>query len=499
MPDIILDLIKLIYTISVLGMMIYGLASLALVLLFHFSPKTASVKPTRKDRSSLPHVTVQLPVYNEQYIMRRLLDKVACLDYPPDKLHIQVLDDSTDDTTRCLMPWISAYRAKGLDITCIHRDDRKGFKAGALRNGLATAQGEFIAIFDADFAPPKQWLLRTISAFDDPLIGCVQTRWVFSNTTQNTLTRTISLALHGHFMIEQSMRSLHHLFLGFNGTAGIWRRACIQDAGGWQDDTLTEDLDLSYRAQLRGWRIRFLPDITVPSILPDQLEFFKKQQYRWAKGSIQTAKKIYPKLMQAKIPEHIRLMGFIHLGGYAASLCMLLSFLTLIPLGVYAPSFFRLFPFTLVSSLGPPLLYLSTRTKDFPTLKSRLFTLPLLVLVGYGISLNNAIAVLDGMISKDVGDFFRTPKKDPSRRKKGVAANEYQLKISPMVIGEIILMLIAILGIQMLFPLIGWGIIPWLALYTAGYAYMAFGTLVQSINPVLSRTRTTAARQRSLH
>jgi len=496
MSNVVLYLVKLVYTVSVLWMAAYGLSSLVLVLLYYFSPKSRTIKLPKVDRSNLPSVTIQLPVYNERHLIRRLLERIAALDYPADKLQVQVLDDSTDDTTRILTQWVSEIRRQGVDITCIHRDHRQGFKAGALRNGLASAKGELIAIFDADFAPPKNWLLRTVGAFDDPRVGCVQTRWGFFNTHASPFSRAIALALHGHFAIEQFVRSSHHLFLGFNGSAGIWRRSCIESAGGWQDDTLTEDLDLSYRAQLCGWRIHYLPDVVVPSILPDQFESFKRQQYRWAKGSTQTAKKIYPKLMQAKIPESVRLMGLIHLGGYAASLCMLLSLLTLIPLGMYAPQFFRLFPFTLVSSLGPPLLYLSARSKDFPTLTSRLKTLPVLILIGYGISLNNSIAVLDGLVSQKVGDFVRTPKWNSSAKVKGKPDTDYWIKTSPMAIAELVLTLVAILGIQLLSPLLGWGVVSWLALYAAGYSYLALGSILQGMNFSATRSSREAVRQR---
>ncbi len=496
MPDWILLIIKLVYTASVVWMAAYGLACLALVLLYHFGRKTRPMRTLKASQKDLPAVTIQLPVYNESQLMRRLLNRIAALEYPRDRLQVQVLDDSTDDTPRILEHWVSQIRGKGLEIGIIHREDRRGFKAGALRNGLSTATGELIAIFDADFAPPKNWLLRATAAFDDPRVGCVQTRWGFSNAQSSPLTRAIALSLNGHFLIEQAARSNHHLMLGFNGTAGMWRRACIEDAGGWQDDTLTEDLDLSYRAQLRGWRIRFLPDIVVPSLLPDQLDAFKKQQYRWAKGSMQTARKIYPGLMRAKIPETTRLMGLIHLGGYAASLCMLLSFLALIPLGLYAPAFFRLFPFTVISSLGPPLLYLSARSKDFPTLPSRLAALAQLILIGYGISLNNAIAVLDGLVSRDVGEFVRTPKTKRSRARKDMVQPNLRRKADPMAIAELALALIAIMAIDLLSTRLGCGIVPWLMLYAGGYGYMASGIFSESIILPSSQPAHVSARQR---
>jgi cellulose synthase/poly-beta-1,6-N-acetylglucosamine synthase-like glycosyltransferase len=481
MSQYLLIVIKLIYSISMVGMAIYGLYNLVMVgFYFHGKKKTAEIKKLKPPKE-WPSVTIQLPIFNEKNVIDRLLRYITRLDYPLEKLQIQVLDDSTDDTVMEVCRLVESYKLGNINIELIHRANRNGFKGGALIEGLKSATGEFVAIFDADFMPASDWLKRVIMAFDEEKIGCVQTRWGHTNTAHSPFTRSISLALNGHFVVEQAARSDNGLFFGFNGTAGIWRRACIEDAGGWQPDTLTEDLDLSYRAELKGWRFRYLPEIVVPSELPSMIESFKKQQYRWAKGCAQTAKKLYPRMLKANIPEHVRIMGMIHLGGYFISLLMVLSFLALILLGLYDPHYLSLFPYTLVTSLGPPLLYMVSRAEDFPHLGDRIKAFPLLMLIGYGISLNNAVAVLDGLISTKVGTFVRTPKYNDFGKGRVEDRSGYTFQVSPMVWVELLFSLIAFYGVYLLYPKLGWSIVPWMLLYAFGYAFIALFNLSQSI------------------
>ena len=473
--------IKLIYSISVVGMAIYGLYNLVMVgFYFHGKRKTAEIKKL-KPPEEWPSVTIQLPIFNEKNVIDRLLRHITSLDYPPEKLQVQVLDDSTDNTVQEVSRLVEGYRIGKINIELIHRSDRKGFKGGALLEGLKSATGEFIAIFDADFMPGEDWLKRVIAAFDDEKIGCVQTRWGHANSGHSPFTRSVSLGLNGHFVVEQAARSSNGLFFGFNGTAGIWRRVCIEDAGGWQPDTLTEDLDLSYRAELQGWRFRYLPEVVVPAELPVMVESFKKQQYRWAKGCAQTAKKLYPRMLKANIPEYVRIMGMIHLGGYFISLLMVLSFLTLILLGLYDPQYLSLFPYTLVTSLGPPLMYMVSSAEDFPHLGDRLKAFPLLMLIGYGISLNNAAAVLDGVLSNKVGTFVRTPKYNDFGKGRVEDRTGYTFQVSPMVWVELLFSLIAFWGVYLLYPKLGWSIVPWMLLYAFGYAFIALFNLSQAI------------------
>jgi len=260
-----------------------------------------------------PAVTIQLPIYNEMYVADRLIDAVCRIEYPRELLEIQVLDDSTDETRSVAEQAVRRNAARGVDIKYIHRTDRSGYKAGALDAALKVAKGEFIAIFDADFIPSPDFLTRTVPFFTDPKVAMVQARWGHINQDYSLLTKIQSILLDGHFVLEHGGRNRAGLFFNFNGTAGIWRRAAITDAGGWQHDTLTEDLDLSYRAQLRGWRFVFLPDLVAPAEVPVEMNSFKSQQHRWAKGSIQTCRKLLPRILRSNVPLPVKAEAFFHL------------------------------------------------------------------------------------------------------------------------------------------------------------------------------------------
>jgi len=261
----------------------------------------------------LPVVTIQLPIYNEMYVVDRLINAACSVIYPKNKFEIQVLDDSNDNTVALAKKLVAEKRAKGYDIKYITRKDRVGFKAGALENGLASAKGEYVAIFDADFIPAPNILLDTIHYFTDSKVGMVQTRWAHTNEKHNLLTRLQAILIDGHFLIEHTARSRSGRFFNFNGTAGIWKKTAIEESGGWQHDTLTEDLDLSYRAQKNGWKFIFLPDVVSPSELPIDMNAFKSQQHRWAKGSVQTCKKMLPKILKANLPFKVKLEAVCHL------------------------------------------------------------------------------------------------------------------------------------------------------------------------------------------
>jgi len=432
--------------------------------------------PTPKE---WPPVTIQLPIFNEKYTVERLLQSVTRLDYPADRLQIQVLDDSTDDTVDLVSRLVEDYKSQGLDIEWIHRVDRKGYKAGALANGLLAATGELIAIFDADFVPKRDWLKRTVPAFQNPELGCLQTRWGHTNQQYNSLTRAEAMGIDGHFIIEQTVRSKNGFFLNFNGTAGLWRRTCIEDAGGWQWDTLTEDLDLSYRAQMRGWKFDYLPDVVVPAELPPQVEAYKKQQFRWAKGSFQVVRKILPSVLKAKLPLRVRFMALLHLTGYFVHPLMLSLLLLTLPVGLLIPGTFKIFPISLLAGLGPPLLYLTATATQHSVLK-RLRSFPLLVIVGFGLSLSTSIAVLEGLFSQG-GAFIRTPKLNVGNKRKGQQKVDraYMAPLNSMVWVEIILGIYALVTGIILAPYIGWGIIPWMVIYMLGFFYIAGLNLIQ--------------------
>jgi cellulose synthase/poly-beta-1,6-N-acetylglucosamine synthase-like glycosyltransferase len=427
-----------------------------------------------------PPVTIQLPVFNEKYTVERLLRAVTRLDYPIDRLQIQVLDDSTDDTFDLLSNLVADYQRRGVNIELIHRTDRKGYKAGALENGLCSASGELIAIFDADFVPKPDWLKRTVPSFQNPQLGCLQTRWGHTNQQYNSLTQAEAMGIDGHFIIEQTVRSKNGFFLNFNGTAGLWRRACIEDAGGWHWDTLTEDLDLSYRAQMRGWKFDYLPDVVVPAELPPHVEAYKKQQFRWAKGSFQVVRKILPSVLKAKLPLKVRCMALLHLTGYFVHPLMLSVLLLTLPVGLFVPGAFRIFPISILAGLGPPLLYLTATATQHKSVLKRMRIFPLLVIVGFGLSLSTTVAVLEGLFSKG-GAFIRTPKLNVGNRPQHEQKVDraYVTPLNAMVWVELALGIYALVTGIVLAPYIGWGIIPWMVIYMLGYFYIAGLNLIQ--------------------
>lgn len=475
--------------ISLLGVFYFSITTILALYGFHNLITTIMYlrlkPPTKRKTQTQPieewqPVTVQLPIFNEKYTVERLLRAVTRLDYPADRLQIQVLDDSTDDTYDLVKQLVEEYQARGVNIELIHRVDRTGYKAGALQNGLQTASGELVAIFDADFVPKPDWLKRTVPPFQNPKLGCLQTRWGHTNQQYNSLTRAEAMGIDGHFIIEQTVRSKNGFFLNFNGTAGLWRRACIEDAGGWQWDTLTEDLDLSYRAQMRGWKFDYLPDVVVPAELPPQVEAYKKQQFRWAKGSFQVVRKILPSVLKANLPLKVRFMALLHLTGYFVHPLMLSMLLLTLPVGLLVPGAFRVFPISIIAGLGPPLLYLTATATQQKSLLKRMRSFPLLVIVGFGLSLSTTVAVVEGLFSKG-GAFIRTPKLNVGNRPKQNRKLDraYVTPLSSMVWIEIILGLYALVTGIVLMPYLGWSILFWMVIYMLGFFYIAGLNLIQ--------------------
>jgi hypothetical protein len=332
-------------------------------------------------------------------------------------------------------------------------------------------------------------LKRTVPLFQDPELGCVQTRIGHINRSYNLLTRAEALALDGHFVVEQPARSRNHLFMNFNGTAGLWRRAAIEDCGGWQTDTLTEDLDLSYRAQMRGWRMAYLPDLIVPGELPALVESLKKQQFRWAKGSIQVGRKIVPRLLlEPGIPWYKRLTGFLHITGYCVQPLMLLVLLLTLPVGLLAPNYFTFFPISVLATVGPPMLYILAGGPQTPSFLQRLKILPVLTVLGFGLSLNTSAAILEGLGGKE-GTFVRTPKlnlNSKSDSTEGIS-RAYLQPVSRVVYGELALSLYAVLVVALLFPHLGWPIVPWMGTYWLGYFFIATLNLYQHWQTQIAR------------
>ena len=363
----------------------------------------------------LPVVTIQLPLFNEMYVVERLIDAAARLDYPRDRLEIQVLDDSTDETVEVATRKVQDYRSQGLDIHYIHRENREGFKAGALQAGLTRARGEFVAIFDADFVPPTHFLRATLAHFQSDDVAMVQARWGHINAEYSLLTRVQSILLDAHFVLEHGARNRAGRFFNFNGTAGVWRRSAIEDAGGWQHDTLTEDLDLSYRAQLKGWRFIFLPDVVCPAELPVEMNGFKSQQHRWSKGSIQTAKKLLPRLLASRLPLGVKIEAFFHFTAnmayplmVALSLLMFPSMLVRYTMG-WQEMLLVDIPLFLAATCSVTTFYIVSQKEIYPDWKERLRYIPFLLSVGIGMSVNNACAVLEGLAGRQT-PFVRTPK-----------------------------------------------------------------------------------------
>ncbi len=400
------------YLSVLFGLSAYGLHRYVIIYLF-LKNRKREPKPF-SHFEQLPKVTVQLPIFNEIYVVERLLRSVSELDYPRELLQIQVLDDSTDDTREITSTCAEELRSRGFNVELIQRVDRTGFKAGALATGLESAEGDFVCILDADFVPTPDLLQKTIHFFTDPKVGMIQTRWGHLNRGYSMLTRVQAMFLDGHLLLEQTARSRSGRFFNFNGTAGLWRRSCIKEAGGWQHDTLTEDLDLSYRAQLAGWKFVFLTDVVTPAELPVDMNGFKSQQHRWTKGSIQTCKKLLPTIWRSELPLIIKLEATGHLtSNFAylllACLCVLLHPSTGGPQGWVRTVLIDI-PIFLTASVSVAVFYICAQRELHPrSWMKEMLLLPCLLALGVGLSLNNARAVLEAVFNHQ-SDFARTPK-----------------------------------------------------------------------------------------
>ncbi len=419
-----IEVIGWVYLIIAIVLGIYGANMFFLTVYFWVLRLRNRNKPVGNPATVFewPVVTVQLPLYNEQMVAGRLIDAVAELDYPPDRLCIQVLDDSTDDTREIVAEKAAYWCAQGHWVDLIPRSDRSEFKAGALKLGLQTAPGEFIAVFDADFVPPRDWLKNAIQPFFEPgteKLGLVQTRWSHLNANYSLLTRAQALALDGCFGIEQNVRSMAGLFLNFNGTAGIWRRKCIEDAGNWRGTTLSEDMDLSYRAQLAGWRAIFLPSITAPAELPTLMVGFKRQQFRWAKGSIQVVKLLAGKILKSNASPLQKFEGLLQISGYICHPLMLTLLLLALPMTVWGVDAFGKVPMGWfgIMGLGLPMAYLSSQLALYgpKRIYRWILHMPVLFALGVGVAVNNTRAIIEAISGKE-SEFERTPKTGVIRR-----------------------------------------------------------------------------------
>src|SRR5437016_13344708 len=406
------------YFIVLLVLAVYGLHRYWLV--YDYFVYSRNIPPAPPPVADWPRVTVQLPIFNERYVIERLVEAVSRFDYPHELLDVQVLHDSTDETCEIARACVERHAAQGMPIVYIHRTNRQGYKAGALENGLKTAKGEFVAIFDADFLPEPAFLRRTIPYFMNPdggsKIGMVQTRWTYLNSDYSLLTNVETILLDGHFVVEHGARSRRGTFFNFNGTAGLWRRRAIDDAGGWEHDTLTEDTDLSYRAQLKGWKFIYRQDVECPAELPVEMTAFKTQQARWAKGLIQTGKKILPSVLKSDQPFRVKLEAWYHLTANLSYPLMVVLSVLLLPAMIirfYQGWFQMLYidlPLFLASTFSISSFYLVSQRELFPkTWPRALLYLPLLMALGIGLTITNTHAVLEALLGRRTA-FARTPK-----------------------------------------------------------------------------------------
>lgn len=411
--DLLQNIFLLFYLLVLLLLCIYGAHRYQLVYLYHKYKSKHPVIPLKA--SELPRVTIQVPVFNEQYVLERLLRSLCKLEYPRDRFEVQVLDDSTDETTYIAQQIVEEMRNEQFDAHYLHRSDRQGYKAGALNAGLNVARGEFIAIFDADFVPDPQFLVNTLPYFCDKNIGMVQARWGYLNRCYSLLTRLQAIYLDAHFLVEHLARNRSGRFFNFNGTAGIWRKDCLISAGGWESETLTEDLDISYRAQLAGWRFVFLSDVVAPSELPVEMNSFKLQQHRWAKGSIQTAMKLLIPILKSDYSWKVKVEAFFHLTNNVSYLLMVYLSLSMLPSMIirfnmgWEETIWIDLVMLLAATTPVTAFYLTAEKALYKNWYTRVLYIPFLMSLGIGIALNNGRAVLEALFGIKSG-FKRTPK-----------------------------------------------------------------------------------------
>jgi len=481
------DWIILIAYFAILGTLaVYGAYRIKQVIDFWRYRKFVPEPAGRFNAEELPVITVQLPLFNELYVVERLLKAVTAIDYPREKLEIQVLDDSTDETVKVAEAVVAKYVEQGFDIHYIHRSDRTGFKAGALENGNKSAKGELLAIFDADFVPKPDCLRKLVDFFTDPLVGCAQMRWAHINGDYNLLTRLQTIMLDGHFVVEQTTRNRTGGFFNFNGTAGIWRRKAIEMSGGWQHDTLTEDTDLSFRAQLMGWKFVYLLDEESPAEIPVEINAFKAQQRRWAKGVMQVGLKLYPRIWLAPLPLRVKLEMFFRLTGNISYPLMIIASFLQFPLLLvrYNQPFYHLMvldlPLLFFSSISVVLFYGTAVWYLDEKRTPRLLHLPLVMALGIGLAFSNARAVLEALLGVKT-EFVRTPKyqvedtaDETWKRKK------YKRKRGLLPLLELSFAFYFLMAIAYAIRLHMWGTIPFLFLFFFGFAYMGVMSILQT-------------------
>ncbi len=479
------DIILITYFISLLILFAFG--SHGFVMVYHYFKHRGTTDEETLPLTEFPMVTVQLPIFNEMYVVRRLVEASCAIKYPGDKLEIQVLDDSTDETVELVENIVREMKERGHNIHHVRRSTRQGFKAGALKDGLQLATGEFIAIFDADFVPREEFLLKTLPYFySDKKIGMVQTRWEHLNGEYSLLTRIQAMALDGHFVIEQAIRNKAGFFINFNGTGGVWRKACIEDAGNWHSDTLTEDLDLSYRAQLRGWKFKFLKNVTSPAELPSEINALKTQQFRWTKGAIETARKMLPAVWKSGLPFKIKVHSTFHLTNNIVFPFILVAGVLNIPLmfikhaGGYE-SYFEMMSIFVFAFIGSFLFYMYSQKDVYSDWRRRLFLFPLFMAGSMGFAVNNSKAVIEGLFKRK-SDFVRTPKYSIQEKKDSWLDKKYvPIKFSWTVLVEIALAIYCLFGVVSSLYYLEIAAVPFQLLFFMGFGFVSYLSVRQAL------------------
>ena len=468
------------YFVSLSILFVFGLHGFIMIF---YHRKYGHNNPVPKDGfDEEPMVTIQLPLYNEMYVAERLIKAVCEIEYPKDKMEIQVLDDSTDETTSIVAKVVEQKKHQGFYISHIRRGTREGFKAGALKEGMKIAKGEYIAIFDADFIPQKEFLKKTLSFFSDDKVGMVQTRWEHLNGDYSIITKAQALALDGHFVIEQTVRNKSGFFINFNGTGGIWRKRCIEEAGNWHADTLTEDLDLSYRAQLIGWRFVFLKDFTSPAELPSEINALKSQQFRWTKGAVETAKKILPLVWKSKVPLRVKLQSTFHLTNNLVFPFILLAAILNVPLIFVKNSgsheaYFAIMSLFVLAFISSFLFYLYSQKDIRADWRKKIVLFPLFMAGSMGLAVNNSRAVFEGLMNRK-SEFVRTPKFKQESEKDSWVGNKYlNRKLGFSVIVEAILAVYCFIGVLSSIYFLELASIPFQLLFFLGFSFIAITSI----------------------
>ncbi|MBN2188803.1 MAG: glycosyltransferase [Chitinispirillaceae bacterium] len=438
------------------------------------------------DERRFPKVVTQLPMFNEKQVAKRVIEAAADMDYPRSRHEIQVLDDSTDETVGYVDEAVAALRGRGYNVSIIRRTDRTGFKAGALQNGLKFTDADFVAIFDADFVPPVNFLRRAMAFFvDRPKLGLVQGRWTHLNKNASLITRGQAMGIDGHFMIEQAARSWNGLFMNFNGTAGVFRRSAIESSGGWQHDTLTEDMDLSYRMQLADWETEYVPDLEVPAEIPEDINAFKNQQFRWAKGSIQTAIKIIPLLARKKMSRFKFVQAVLHLTHYMVHPVMLILALLTMPVLYFVKVNLPFYWFAgiigvmILATSGPATMYMVAQHYIGNRIRQQMMLIPAMMLIGTGLAVNNGKAVFEALLKRS-SPFYRTPKKGEAHSTAGYRPVKDVTSIIEILIG-----LYCLASFQLFLGYTNFLVSPFLMLYSSGFLFVGVISLIHFHKPTL--------------